>query len=49
MLFTAEQLAADLDPTDWDVLVTDSRPRTATGHDGEAITIHDAVLVARRR
>jgi thioredoxin reductase/SAM-dependent methyltransferase len=49
MMFTAEQLAADLDPNDWDTLVTDSRPRAATGHDGELVTIHDAVLVARRR
>jgi SAM-dependent methyltransferase len=49
MMFTAEQLAADLDPADWDVLVTDTRPRTATGHEGETVTINDAVLVARRR
>jgi thioredoxin reductase/SAM-dependent methyltransferase len=49
MMFTAEQLAADLDPNGWDVLVAESRPRSATGHDGEPITIHDAVLVARRR
>jgi thioredoxin reductase/SAM-dependent methyltransferase len=49
MLFTAEQLTAELDLADWEVLVSDSRPRTATGHEGETITIHDAVLVARRR
>jgi thioredoxin reductase/SAM-dependent methyltransferase len=49
MMFTAEQLAADLDPSRWDVLVAESRPRSAAGHDGEPITIHDAVLVARRR
>jgi thioredoxin reductase/SAM-dependent methyltransferase len=49
MMFTAEQLAAYLDPAGWDVLVAESRPRPAAGHDGEQITIRDAVLVARRR
>jgi len=49
MMFTAEQLAADLDPNGWDMMVAESRPRAATGHDGEPVTIHDAVLVARRR
>ena len=30
------------------VLVTDARPRTARSHEGEGITVHDAVLRARR-
>lgn len=48
MFFTAAQLAADLDPAAWDVLVTDSRPRVAHVDDRE-VPISDAVLRARRR
>jgi thioredoxin reductase/SAM-dependent methyltransferase len=48
MMYTAEQVAADLDPTGWDVLTAEIRPRTVD-HDGRTVTIHDAVLVARRR
>jgi SAM-dependent methyltransferase len=45
--FTAEQLAADLGDR-WEVLAAESRPRTATDPEGREITIHDAVLLARR-
>ncbi len=48
MFVTAEQLAADLDPAAWEVLVTDSRPRVAKVDDRE-VPISDAVLRARRR
>jgi hypothetical protein len=48
MFVTAEQLAADLDPAAWEVLVTDSRPRIAQV-DGREVPISDAVLRARRR
>lgn len=44
MMFTAEELAAELDPADWDVTLAEKRPRP--GHDG---VIHDTVLVARRK
>ncbi|AEV86400.1 type 11 methyltransferase [Actinoplanes sp. SE50] len=44
MLFTARELAAELDPGRWEVLTTAKRPRA--GQDG---VIHDAVLVARRK
>ncbi|GAA4632277.1 class I SAM-dependent methyltransferase [Actinoallomurus vinaceus] len=47
--FTAEEVAADLDPDRWDVVVAEARPRPATGDDGQEVTIHDAVLRARRR
>ena len=47
--FTAEQVAATLPADRWDVLVTDSRPRSAVDPDGREITIADAVLHARRR
>ncbi|MHA7305463.1 class I SAM-dependent methyltransferase [Arthrobacter sp. TMN-49] len=49
MFFTAREIADSLDPTQWDVVVAESRPRSAAGHDGESITIHDEVLRATRR
>ena len=48
MFVTAEQLAAELDPAAWEVLITDSRPRVAQVDDRE-VPISDAVLRARRR
>jgi hypothetical protein len=48
LLFTAEELAAALDPGQWDVLVAEARPRLTDDPDGREITIHDAVLRARR-
>ena len=49
MMFTAEEVAAPLDPEAWEVLTVATRPRTATDPDGHPATIHDAVLVAARR
>ena len=49
LLFTAEEIAAGLDPGEWEVQVTDARPRPATDPEGREVTIHDAVLRARRR
>jgi SAM-dependent methyltransferase len=46
--FTARQVAESLDDG-WDVLVAEARPRPAHVHEGEDITVHDAVLRARRR
>lgn len=48
MFFTAEQLAAELDPATWDVLVSEARPRQAHDPEGREITIHDAVSRAER-
>jgi SAM-dependent methyltransferase len=47
--FTAGEVAAALDPAAWEVLVAEARPRPAHQHEGEHITVHDAVLRARRR
>jgi thioredoxin reductase/SAM-dependent methyltransferase len=44
MMFTAAELAAELDPAGWEVRAAEKRPRK--GRDG---IVHDAVLVARRR
>jgi thioredoxin reductase/SAM-dependent methyltransferase len=49
MFFTAEQIANSLDHGQWEVLVTDTRPRQAKLHEGGEIAVHDAILRARRR
>jgi SAM-dependent methyltransferase len=49
MFATAEQLAADLDPARWEVLVADSRPRLVRAPDGREVPASDAVLRAVRR
>jgi SAM-dependent methyltransferase len=49
MFFTAEDLAAALRPGEWEVLVTEARPRPAKVHEGQEITVRDAVLRVRRR
>ncbi|MFD1322785.1 FAD-dependent oxidoreductase [Micromonospora sonneratiae] len=49
MMFTGEEVAASLDPTTWEVVSADARPRSVVDPEGRDITIHDAVLVARRR
>ncbi|WP_455565538.1 SAM-dependent methyltransferase [Micromonospora parva] len=48
-MYTAQDVAADLDPAHWEVLTAEERARLATNPDGEDVTHHDAVLVARRR
>lgn len=47
LFYTAEEIAQLLDDGQWDI-VTESRERLQN-HDGEAFTIHDAVLSARRK
>ncbi|WP_341715639.1 bifunctional NAD(P)/FAD-dependent oxidoreductase/class I SAM-dependent methyltransferase [Micromonospora sp. FIMYZ51] len=49
MMFTAEQVAAELDAQRFEVLAAQARPRAAVDPDGRDIVIHDAVLLARRR
>ncbi|MGR6963847.1 class I SAM-dependent methyltransferase [Geodermatophilus sp. URMC 61] len=49
MFFAAEQVAATLDPADWDVVVCEDRPRTAAGPAGRELPVADTVLRARRR
>ena len=48
LLFTAADVAALLEPNNWDIIVETSRERTTTDPAGRTITIHDAVLRARR-
>ena len=49
LFYTAEEVADSLDPGQWEVLVADARPRRATDPEGQDVTIHDAVLRARKR
>lgn len=48
MYYTAAAVAERLDPDRWEMLVAEARPRPMRGPDGSMITIHDAVLKARR-
>ncbi|WBB68770.1 bifunctional NAD(P)/FAD-dependent oxidoreductase/class I SAM-dependent methyltransferase [Micromonospora sp. WMMD812] len=49
MMYTAEEIAAELDPAGWEVRAAEARPRTAVNPDGQEHRVHDAVLVAHRR
>lgn len=45
---SAGELAAFLDPAEWEVQVAEARPREARAHEGDAHHVADAVLRARR-
>lgn len=50
LFFTASDVAAELDPDQWEVLCEEARPRPVVHSDsGLTVTIHDTVLRARRR
>jgi len=49
LLFTAEQVAAVLDPDDWSRISATSPERQESDPDGRPLRIHDAVLHAVRR
>ncbi|MFO7249723.1 MAG: methyltransferase domain-containing protein [Actinomycetes bacterium] len=49
LFFTAEDVAAVLDPAEWEIEVAAARPVPATDRDGRPATAYDAVLRARRR
>ncbi len=49
LLFTAEDVAADLDPDTWQVILAAAPEREATDPDGVPVTVRDAVLHAVRR
>ena len=44
-----EMAALQLDGTAWETVVSDVRPRQATGPDGEHATLRDTVVLLRRR
>ena len=49
VFFTAEEVAVTLDPGQWAIEIVEARPRPAVDPEGHGVTIHDAVLRARRR
>jgi len=49
MLFTAEEVAATLDPEAWEVVVADAPGRPFTDPADDVVTVHDALLQAMRR
>ena len=49
MFWSAEELAASLDPRDWEILVAAAIGRSATDLDGRPVTVKDTVLRAVRR
>lgn len=44
-----EEVVTALDPDRWDIAVAEARPRTEHDRDGHPITVHDAVVRARKR
>lgn len=48
LTFTAEQVAATLDPAEWTIMVAGAPEREAPNPEGEIVTFLDAVLQARR-
>jgi SAM-dependent methyltransferase len=47
--FAATEIAADLDPADWEVVTAATRRRPALDHEAEhGVTVADTVLLARR-
>ena len=48
LFFTADEIAEQLDD-EWEIQVSEARPRTAVDPDGREVTITDTVLKARRR
>jgi len=49
LFFTADDIVARLDPDEWDIVTNAAIEGTATDPEGRVVTIHDAVLRARRR
>jgi SAM-dependent methyltransferase len=49
LMFTADQIAAALNPDDWHTIVAAAPERQALDSDGRSITIRDAVLHAIRK
>jgi SAM-dependent methyltransferase len=46
---SVDEVTAALDPEQWEILVAETRSRTATVAHGEPVILHDSVVKARRR
>jgi SAM-dependent methyltransferase len=49
LFYTASELAAGLDPARWEIVVAAAPERSVNGPETHPVTVHDAVLHARRR
>jgi len=49
MFMSAQDMAASLDPGEWDVIVADAPGRSVPNLDGQPVTVRDTVLRAVRR
>jgi len=49
LFFTASEIAVSLDTHTWEIAVVAAPERSTTDPEGQTVTIHDAVLAARRR
>jgi SAM-dependent methyltransferase len=49
LFYTGDDIVAELDPGEWTIITNASPGRAATDPDGNAVTIHDTVIQARRR
>jgi SAM-dependent methyltransferase len=49
LFYAASELAAQLDPAEWEIIAEAAPERTIDGPDARPVTIHDAVLHAHRR
>jgi SAM-dependent methyltransferase len=47
--FTGDDIAASLDPDEWEIILSAEPERYTTDPEGHTVPIHDAVLRARRR
>ncbi len=48
LFYSAAELAASLEPRDWEIQAAQARGRDGTDRHGKTVTVHDAVLRARR-
>jgi SAM-dependent methyltransferase len=48
LMFTADEIAALLDPAEWQIVTAEARSRSVIDADGRDVDVKDAVLVARR-
>jgi 2-polyprenyl-3-methyl-5-hydroxy-6-metoxy-1,4-benzoquinol methylase len=49
VFFTAEDVARSLDEGQWEIITAEARPHSATDPEGREVTVHDAILRARKR
>jgi SAM-dependent methyltransferase len=49
LFFTGDDIAASLDPRQWEIITNAAAARSVTDPEGHVVTIHDTVLRARHR